>query len=358
MSGIEAHFLLRRPGFTFDLALSLPGSGVTAVFGPSGCGKTTLLRCIAGLARAEQGRLMVDGACWQDESSGLWVPPHRRPVGYVFQEASLFPHLSVEGNLEFARRRSPAPGSQLVDEAVELFEIGHLLARMPDALSGGERQRVAIARALASAPGILLMDEPMAALDADRKGEILPFLERLHRTLSIPVLYVTHSMDEVARLADHLVVMTHGRLDVAGPLQAVLARLDSSLAGSEEASVALDATVAEHDQKYSLSRLDIGGASLWASKVAHAPGERLRVRIHARDVSVATARPDGSSITNILPSVVEEIAHERSDRTLLRLATGDGAQLLARITRRSHDHLGLARGAVVYAQIKAVVPVV
>lgn len=358
MSGIEARFRVQRSGFALDVDLRLPATGVSAVFGPSGCGKTTLLRCMAGLTRAPQGRLHVAGECWQDEHAGVWRPTHRRPIGYVFQEASLFPHLSVQGNLDFAHRRSGSTDRRVVDESIALFEIDHLLPRSPERLSGGERQRVAIARALASSPRILLMDEPLAALDAARKAEILPFLERLHRELSIPVIYVTHSMDEVARLADHLVVLDQGRVDASGAMREVLARLDSTLTASEDAGVALDATVAGHDAKYRLTRLDIGGAELWAARVSREVGSRVRVRIHARDVSLALFRPDGSSITNILASVVEAIAHDGPDQSMVRLRVGDGARLLARITRRSCDHLALDRGMVVYAQVKGVVPII
>ena len=357
MTRIRADFRLQRGGFGLEVALDLPDRGVSAIFGPSGCGKTTLLRCIAGLERAA-GRLTIGEVCWQDEARGLWLPTHRRALGYVFQEASLFPHLSVQGNLDFARERSGSADTRLVDEAIRLFEIGHLLQRPAAGLSGGERQRVAIARALASAPRILLMDEPLAALDAARKAEILPFLERLHRELALPVIYVTHSMDEVVRLADHLVVMAEGRVKISGAMAEVLARADSPLAASDDAGVALDALVTEHDARYGLTRLAIGGADLWAARVAREVGERVRVRIHARDVSLAIFRPDGSSITNILAAVVDEIVHDGPDQSMVRLRVGDGARLLARITRRSCDHLALDRGMVVYAQIKGVVPVI
>ena len=202
MAGIDARFRLDWPGFSLDVDLALPGRGVTALFGHSGSGKTTLLRCIAGLERAAQGRLAVDGEVWQD--AGSWLPPHQRPIGYVFQEASLFAHLTVLGNLRYGMKRISGAQRVSLDHAIELLGIGHLLDRKPDRLSGGERQRVGIARALAVSPRLLLMDEPLAALDLKRKQEILPYLERLHDELSIPVLYVSHSPDEVARLADYL----------------------------------------------------------------------------------------------------------------------------------------------------------
>ncbi len=357
MNRIEAGFLLRRPGgFALDIDLSLPATGISALFGPSGCGKTTVLRCLAGLSRADRGRLSVGDQCWQDTVAGRWVPPHRRPVGYVFQEASLFPHLSVAGNLAFARRRGAEPKGD--DSAlVELLGIDALMARRPAQLSGGERQRVAIARALATAPRVLLMDEPLAALDGARKAEILPFLERLHRELAIPVVYVTHAMDEVVRLADWLVVMSAGRALNAGPVADVLSDLASPLARSDNASVALDAEVAGHDAEYGLSRLDVAGVDLWMAGLDRPVGTRLRIRIHARDVSVALYRPDGSSITNILPAVVDAVASAGEHQCTVKLRMGNGARLLARITRRSRDLLGLEPGTVVYAQVKGVIPI-
>jgi len=357
LSRIEAEFQLRRKDFELKVELALPDRGVSVLFGQSGCGKTTVLRCVAGLTRAEKGWLKIGDECWQDSRNGLWLPPHKRPIGYVFQEASLFPHLSVRDNLDFALRRSGVRRATMDRELVSMLDIGPLMDRMPDGLSGGERQRVAIARALSSAPRILLMDEPMAALDEGRKNEILPFLERLHRQLSIPVLYVTHSIDEVVRLADHLVLMEGGSTVVSGPLGEVMASLDSPLARSSEAGVMVEARVAGHDQEYGLTRLDIGGIDLWAARVGHPVGEPLRVRIHARDVSLALFRPDGSSITNILPAVVESIACD-GEQCLVRLRIGSGARLLSRITRRSRDLLALESGIVVYAQIKAVVPIV
>lgn len=357
MSGIEARFRLSRAGFELDVELSLPATGVSVLFGPSGCGKTTVLRCLAGLTRSDSGVLTVGGACWQDSGRGQWLAAHRRPIGYVFQEASLFPHLTVQGNLAFAQRRSGQPAGAPDGELLELLGIAPLMARRPAALSGGERQRVAIARALASAPRVLLMDEPLAALDAQRKSEILPYLERLHRQLSLPVVYVTHSMDEVVRLADRLVVMSAGRISAAGPLADVLADINSPLSHSEEASVALKAVVAGHDAAYGLTRLDVGGIDLWVTGVDRPVGESMRLRIHARDVSLTLYRPDGSSITNILPSVVEAIAEDGPHQCLVRLRMGNGARLLARITRRSRDLLGLEPGMVTYAQLKGVVPI-
>jgi molybdate transport system ATP-binding protein len=360
MSEIHARFQLDRPGFSLDVDLDLPGRGVTALFGHSGSGKTTLLRCIAGLERAPGGYLSLSDEVWQD--AGRFVPTHQRPLGYVFQEASLFPHLSARGNLEYGMKRAgEALDRASLDHVIELLGIGPLLDRRPDQLSGGERQRVAIARALAVKPRLLLMDEPLAALDLARKQEILPYLERLHEELEIPLLYVSHAPDEVARLADHIVVMQAGRAVAAGPLTETLARLDLPIHLGEDAGVVLDAVVTERDAQWQLARVVFTGSSgdtnptgAWVRDGGHAIGHHVRVRILARDVSLAVTRHSGSSILNILPALVVELAADAHPAlTLVRLNVG-GAPLLARLTRRSAHDLGLAPGQIVYAQIKAV----
>jgi molybdate transport system ATP-binding protein len=354
MSGaIEARFDLRREGFALDVDLSLPGRGVTALFGQSGSGKTTLLRCIAGLERAPGGRLVFADEVWQD--GDRFVPTHQRPLGYVFQEASLFAHLTVRGNLEYGLRRVAAAERRVsLDHAVELLGIGHLLERRPDRLSGGEKQRVAIARALAVSPRLLLMDEPLAALDLARKQEILPYLERLHDELEIPLLYVSHAPDEVARLADHLVVLDAGRAVASGPLGETLARVDLPIRLGEDAGVVLEGRIAERDARWHLARVEFAGGAVWVRDGGHAVGERVRVRILARDVSIALAPHSGTSIQNILPGVVDALADDGHPAlALVRLRVGDSA-LLARLTKRSADALSLAPGKRVYAQIKAV----
>jgi molybdate transport system ATP-binding protein len=261
---VHARFRLVHAGFTLDVDLQLPGRGVSALFGASGSGKTTCLRAIAGLAHAPGGHLSVNGEVWQDDGRNLFVPTHKRPLGYVFQEASLFPHLSVRANLEYGMRRVPARDRKVsLDHAVELLGISRLLERMPAGLSGGERQRVAIARALATSPRILLMDEPLAALDLARKQEILPYLERLHGELEIPLIYVSHAADEVARLADHLVVLEQGRAVASGPLGETLARLDLPIRLGEDAGVVLEGKIAEVDAGWHLARVDFAGGSLW-----------------------------------------------------------------------------------------------
>jgi len=349
---IQARFFLQRPGFALDVDLVLPGTGVSALFGPSGCGKTTLLRCLAGLTRATQGDLLVHDQVWQNATQ--FLPVHQRPLGYVFQDANLFPHLSVRANLLYGQQRV-APGLRRVpwDKTLALLGIAPLLERMPQSLSGGERQRVAIARALLSSPRLLLMDEPLAALDQARKAELLPFLERLREDLEIPVVYVSHAPDEVARLADHIVFMEAGHSVAAGPLAQTLARLDLPIALGEDAGVVLHAVVAQRDTAWHLARVDFQGGSLWVRDAGHAVGERVRVRILARDVSIATQEVRGSSVQNCLPAHVEEFAPESHPAlSLVRLNLG-GTPLLARLTRRSVATLELSHGKPVWALVKA-----
>lgn len=352
MENITARFQVNWPSFTLDVDITMPGHGVTALFGHSGSGKTTLLRCIAGLERTPRGFLSVNSEVWQGDN--CWMPTYKRPLGYVFQEASLFPHLTVMGNLRYGLKRISDVQQVSLTQAIELLGIGHLLDRKPDRLSGGERQRVSIARALAVSPRILLMDEPLAALDLKRKQEILPYLERLHDELNIPVLYVSHSPDEVARLADHLVLLAEGKVVAAGPLQDTLARIDLPAVFADDAGVVIDAVVGEHDDDDYLSRLDFAGGAIYVSRQAKAVGCRLRCRIHARDVSLNLERSGNSSILNIIRAkVVAVAATDNPANVLVRLDAAD-TPLLARITRRSLNHLALIPGMMVWAQIKAV----
>ena len=350
---IQARFQLSHPGFTLDVDLDLPGKGVTALFGPSGCGKTTLLRCMAGLTRAAQGQLTVNGEVWQ--SASHFLPTHQRQLGYVFQEANLFAHLNVQRNLQFGQARVPVADRRIaLDSVVDLLGIAHLLERMPQGLSGGERQRVAIARALLTSPRLLLMDEPLAALDIARKNEFLPYLERLHDELDIPVVYVSHAPDEVARLADHIVVMQEGRAVATGALTETLARLDLPIHLGEDAGVVLRAVVVERDAAWHLARVEFPGGSLWVRDGGHAIGHAVRVRILARDVSIALAPVAGVSIQNCLPATVEQMAQDYHPAlSLLRLRIGT-SPLLARLTRRSASALELVPGKPVWVQIKAV----
>lgn len=350
---IQARFDLSYPGFSLDVDLDLPGRGVTALFGHSGSGKTTLLRCIAGLERPPRGRLWMKGEVWQDESH--FVPTHHRPLGYVFQEASLFPHLSARGNLGYGRRRAARPLDQGgLDHVVELLGIGPLLDRRPDQLSGGERQRVAIARALAVHPALLLMDEPLASLDLRRKREILPYLERLRDELSIPLLYVSHAPDEVARLADHLVVLEGGRVVAQGPIKDVLGQVDAPIRLGMEAGVVLEGRVAERDTRWHLARVEFPGGSLWVRDEGHGVGRWLRLRVLAKDVSLTLEEPSGTSILNHLQVVVREIGDDLHPAQALASLAVDGQMLTARLTHRSVAALGLHPGKRVWAQVKSV----
>jgi molybdate transport system ATP-binding protein len=352
MSGIQAKFQLNWPGFSLDVDLALPARGITALFGPSGSGKTTLLRCIAGLEKTAQGRLLVDGEVWQDNTR--CVPVHQRSLGYVFQEASLFAHLSVLGNLRYGTRRVADKSSVALDSAIELLGIKNLLDRLPEKLSGGERQRVAIARALALSPRLLLMDEPLAALDYSRKQEIMPYLQQLHRALDIPVLYVSHAADEVARLADYLVVIDNGRVRAQGPLVETLTRLDFPLPLGDDIGTILDATVGDIDEAWHLTRVDFPGGSLWTPDPALPIGCPVRVRVLARDVSLATMPPEQSSIQNVLCGRVDAMADDAHPGLLLvRIQVGP-SQLLARITRRAAAALHITIGKTLWVQVKTV----
>lgn len=354
---IHTRLKLNYSGFSLDVDLQLPGRGVTALYGHSGSGKTTCLRCIAGLEQAEQGFIQINDEVWQDSDKGIFVPPHKRALGYVFQEASLFPHLSVRANLEFGLRRIPRQQRRVdMAHATELLGIGHLLGRDPQNLSGGERQRIGIARALLTSPKLLLMDEPLAALDTQRKNEILPYLQRLHDELDIPVLYVSHSQDEVARLADHLVLLNDGKALASGAIGETLARLDLPLALGEDAGVVIEGHVSGYDADYQLLTLQLPNTEL-SIRVAHSPmaeGQALRCKVQARDVSLSLQGVEQSSILNRLPvTVISEIGADNAAHVLIRLNAA-GTPLLARITRYSRDQLGVHPGQQLWAQIKAV----
>jgi molybdate transport system ATP-binding protein len=355
---VEAAFRGRLGGFSLDASFSVPATGVTAIFGPSGCGKTTIARCLAGLQYLPGSACAINGEIWQDR----WTfrKAHQRSIGYVFQEASLFSHLSVKRNLLYGAPRRPGElGRENIglDEVIELLGLARLLDRSPQHLSGGERQRVAIGRALLSQPKLLLMDEPLSALDRATRNEILPFLERLHARLSLPVIYISHDMSEIERLADHLVLMQHGKVIGAGPLQVLQGDPSLPLAVAREAAVSLDATIESHDDAYGLLTLRVAGGRLQVPAPAARLGKRQRLRIAASDVSVARTAPDASSILNVLPARIlakSLLGHGEVIAVLALGADGGGAQLLARITRRSWDVLGLAEAMTIYAQVKGV----
>ena len=352
---VAARFALTWPGFALDVDLDLPGRGVTALFGQSGCGKTTLLRCIAGLERGT-GWLKVNGETWQDAER--FVPTHCRPLGYVFQDARLFAHLDVRRNLDYgakrAFRRTTSADSSRRDAIVDLLGLGPLLDRLPSRLSGGEQQRVAIARALLTEPRLLLMDEPLAALDHARKQEFLPWLERLREELDIPLIYVSHAPDEVARLADHIVVMDAGRAVAQGPLAETLARVDLPITLGEDAGAVFEATVVARDAEWHLARVAFDGGELRVRDNGTPLGRRVRVRVLARDVSIANSRHDDVSILNLLPAtIVAHAAEAHPSQLLVQLRVG-ATLLLARLTRYSAQRLDLAPGREVWVQIKAV----
>ncbi len=349
---VEVSFSLSLGAFSLKAELSLPGRGVTVVFGHSGSGKTTLLRCIAGLQRAS-GRLVVNGAVWQDE--GQFTPVHKRPLAYVFQEASLFPHLSVRGNLAYGYRRVAVDERKVgFDQAIEWLRLGEMLDRKPDKLSGGERQRVAIARALLTSPQLLLMDEPLSALDLNSRREILPYLEQLRDRLDIPLIYVTHSPDELAHLADHLVVMSRGEVLASGPVGEILARLDLPISDEEDAGVVVSAVVAGQDSRWSLASAEFDGGALWVRDPGLAPGAPVRLRVLARDVSLALSPHRDTSILNLLPGRVEAIGSGRHPAVVLVRIKVGSTPFLARLTTRSADNLDLVPGKDVWMQIKSV----
>jgi molybdate transport system ATP-binding protein len=345
----------RRGDFTLDVDFAVAATGVTALYGPSGAGKTTTIDAVAGLLRPARGRIALGGRVVFDAAAGIDVPPRRRRVGYVFQDGRLFPHLSVRENLLFGWRRArPRPADAEVAALVEILGIGPLLARRPASLSGGERQRVALGRALAMRPDALLLDEPLAALDAARRAEILPRLEQVRDEARIPIVYVSHQLDEIARLADHVVVLRDGRVVASGSVFDVTARLD--LAGLDpgfEVGAVLDGTIVRHDAADALTELAIPGGRLVIPAVARPVGARVRVRIAARDVMLALEAPAGVSANNVLAGVVDEIRAGAGPHADVLVRVG-AWRLPARITRRSVRRLELAPGRPVHALVKTI----
>jgi molybdate transport system ATP-binding protein len=343
----------KQGAFMVDVDLSA-GPGVTALFGRSGSGKTSVIDMVAGLARPDQGRVAVDGKVLFDSAAGIDVPPEHRRLGYVFQEARLFPHLSVRANLAFGMTRVPAAERTVgFDQVVAMLGIEHLLDRRPARLSGGEKQRVAIGRALLASPRILLMDEPLAALDAARKAEVLPFIARLSRQFAIPILYVSHSMDEVLRLADTLVVMDEGRAAAVGTVEELLSRTNlRPLTGRYEAGAVVRAVVVGHDPTYGITRLAFPGGTLLVGRIESGLGAAVRVRIHARDVAIAIEAPSRISVRNVLPAVVKSV--EPADAFLVDVVLDCGGCLVwSQITALAQAQLGLAPGMKVHALVKA-----
>ncbi|MDR9764370.1 molybdenum ABC transporter ATP-binding protein [Rhizobium redzepovicii] len=342
----------RLGGFLLDAAFTSE-RGVTALFGRSGSGKTSMIRIIAGLARPDEGRVILDGEALTETATGTFVPKHRRRFGYVFQEARLFPHLSVRANLSYGRWfTAKTVGGENFDRIVDLLGIEPLLERSPEKLSGGEKQRVAIGRALLFAPRLLLMDEPLAALDEARKAEILPYLERLRDQTEIPIIYVSHSIAEVARLANQVIVLSDGKVEATGPAVDILSRA-SAAADRKEAGALLEGIVESFDARHRLSTVALKSSQLHIPGAALAPGRPVRIRIPSRDVMLATVRPEGLSALNILEGRIEAISSDEDGTVEIRIDCG-GDAILSRITALSCERLDLRPGKTVFAVIKTV----
>jgi len=355
MNLLQASFQVDRGDFQLNVDFTLPDKGVTALFGPSGSGKTSCLRAIAGLERLPNGFFQIGDKVWQDESIGIFVPAHQREIAYVFQEASLFPHLNVQQNLEFGLKRL-AKDKRKVEPGtiIELLDIGPLLSRSPAALSGGERQRVAIARALLTSPELLLMDEPLSALDRKLKNEILPYLEGLHRELSIPVVYVSHSPDEVVRLADHIIMIDQGKQLCSGPIKEVMLDPRFALLFGDGASTLLEGKVSAQHDDY-LTEVSIDELTLRLTRRPLPLGSALRCRIYASDVSLCTLKPDHSSILNIFSGTISRLDKgEQQGEMLVTLELTKGQKLLAQISSYSLNSLQLKQGTAIWAQVKSV----
>jgi molybdate transport system ATP-binding protein len=339
--------------FALNIDFEAPTPGTITLFGPSGCGKSTVVNAVAGLLRPHHCRIEIDDERLADSDSGILVPPERRRIGLVFQDTRLFPHMSVAANLRYGQRRAP-PGPIGFDDVVNLLGIGALLRRRPAHLSGGERQRVAIGRALLAQPRLLAMDEPLASLDDPRRAEILPYLARLKTALALPILYVTHALDEVARLADTLVLLSEGRVLAAGPIEQMLARGDLPIAARDDAAAVLPARIEAHDAERRLTRLVTGGRTLWSPLLDRPQGSALRVRIAAREVTLALEEPRGISLHNVVPGTVGAVIPDPERAASLVEVKLDGAGLLARVTPDAVSRLNLTRGTPVLALIKSV----
>ena len=337
--------------FDLDVKFEVRAAGVIALFGRSGCGKTSVLRAIAGLAQTDSTVIRFNGDIWQDKST--FLPPYTRPIAYVFQEASLFPHMSVRSNLQYGWKKTPESRRKItLDNAIELLGIGHLLDRASVRLSGGERQRVAIARALLTSPQLLLMDEPLSALDHDAKQSILPYLESLHDDFNIPAVYVSHDPYEVARLADQMVYLDNGRVNACGDTAELLTSLDLPMANYDEASSILEGYVSTHDPHYNLTWIGMDPGQIAVTRTDLSVGKRIRIQIHAKDVSITLTPHSDSSIINVLPATIIDTHDRDSAQTNIRLKLQNGQTLLSRITRHSAVSLGLHKGMSVFAQVK------
>lgn len=356
MTGLSAKLKGQVGDFALDVSFEAPKRGLTALFGPSGCGKTTVLRCLAGLAQMNDGYLKVGDQIWQDGKT--FLKPHQRPVGYVFQEANLFPHLNVRQNATFGMKRAGQKDPILFDEIITLMGLENHLDRDPSTLSGGERQRVAMARALLTRPSLLLMDEPLSALDRFAKDDILPYFETLAGRLDIPIIYVTHDLGEVERLAQSMVLMDKGSIRAAGPLDDLLPDLDLPMSRTREGGVVLNAVIRNYDLTYDLTTLDLGVCHLVAPGCLGPDDRDCRIRLLAQNISLSLSAPEGSSILNVIPSRIHSCKALDKARIMVRLNLGDegnGPAILAQITLKSWEDMGLAPGMTVFAQIKGAV---
>ena len=358
---IHLQINIARSAFELNLKLQLPAQGITAIFGPSGSGKTTLLRAVAGLEKNPQGLIQIGENIWQDTKQGIYIPTWQRPLGYVFQESSLLPHLSVAENLNFGLKRvlksansAPTAANKALQASIELLGIGGLLQRMPDELSGGERQRVAIARAIAMQPQLLLMDEPLASLDAARRQEIFPWLARLRDELKMPMLYVTHSAEEVTRLADHLLVLDRGQVKAQGPVNQVLTQVVNPVVVGEDTGALIAGHIGAVDAQWHLSRVDFDGGCIWMRDAGLPVGKTVRIRILARDVSLATSEPQNTSIQNQLRASIQSITPDPHPSQVMVVLKCGAEEVLARVTKRAVNELALQVGMPVWAQVKSV----
>jgi molybdate transport system ATP-binding protein len=358
---IDLQVKLSRAAFQMDVNVQLPAQGISAIFGVSGSGKTSLLRVVAGLETNQEGRIQVGAHIWQDTQQKICLPTWQRPLGYVFQESSLLPHLDVQQNLNFGLKRAlkSSGGTQFnaaksLKVSIELLGIEALLQRMPDQLSGGERQRVAIARAIAMQPQLLLMDEPLASLDAARRQEIFPWLARLRDELKMPMLYVTHSAEELTRLADHLVVLDNGKVKAQGPVSAMLTQVVAPVVVGEDAGTLITGHIGAVDVKWHLSRVDFAGGCVWMRDAGLSVGKAVRIRILARDVSLATSEPQNTSIQNQLRGSIQSITPDAHPSQAMVVLKCGAEEVLARVTQRAVDELALKVGTPVWAQVKSV----
>ena len=352
---LQVAVLKQRDGFTLRAQFAVPTPGIVALFGRSGCGKTTLVNVISGLLEADEARISLDDVVLTDTRAGTAVPVERRRIGYVFQDARLFPHFTVRGNLRYGLKR--AHGNQVIafDEVVALLGLEHLLDRRPHQLSGGERQRVGLGRALLAQPRLLLLDEPLASLDIARREEVLPYLEALRDRLSLPMVYVSHQFEEVLQLATHVVLLDAGQVVAQGNLHELSLRPElRQIVGPDAVGSVLDGVVTRADPSNGLADLQIGAGTLHVSLKGTTPGTRIRIQLLARDIILATQKPQGLSVRNELEGVVTELIPDDYDAVLVKVDIGGGAVVLSRITREAASSLALQPGAKVWALVKAV----